>query len=292
MMRLILTTIILTMLAQPAWAETNEKSGLIENDFVGGEGLFCTGKAKQYGVQYALISNDKTKIGLATFEGDEVSFSRWSNIRVADDGWHYESDQTKKPELTFSEKTLLLWYGSLPYGCVPMTISEVQQYAEIKLDVIKRQRRAVKDYHSRSEVDTATTKNLTKAVAENLSAVLKSIVSNSSNQVKKLEKKNDIILFGDVNNLKNHLAKCWSPPKVENPKDRFVDVAINLDSDGSVIDATILDEERYAIDDDFRKAADAARVAVIECSPMPIPSEHLEKFKEFIFSFDLQFMGG
>ena len=40
----------------------------------------------------------------------------------------------------------------------------------------------------------------------------------------------------------------------------------------------------------YRAAADAARRAVIDCSPLPIPIDKYNKFKVFIFVFSTAFI--
>ena len=60
--------------------------------------------------------------------------------------------------------------------------------------------------------------------------------------------------------------------------------------DGSVQSTNIMDKKLYKNNSLFRAAADAARRAVIDCSPLPIPIEKYEKFKVFIFIFSTAFI--
>ena len=48
-----------------------------------------------------------------------------------------------------------------------------------------------------------------------------------------------------------------------------------------------MDTNKYNADKDFRLIADSAKIAVFDCSPLPIPKSKYELFKTFIFDFDL-----
>ena len=50
----------------------------------------------------------------------------------------------------------------------------------------------------------------------------------------------------------------------------------------------ILDEKRYATDYIFRAAADSARRAVLEASPLNVPKDKIEMFRDFTLRFNVK----
>jgi hypothetical protein len=53
-----------------------------------------------------------------------------------------------------------------------------------------------------------------------------------------------------------------------------------------------MDSTRFKADRFYRTAARAAVRAVEECSPLPLPAEKHEVWKDFIFHFDPDFISG
>ncbi|MEK9532025.1 MAG: hypothetical protein VW162_03925, partial [Alphaproteobacteria bacterium] len=91
----------------------------------------------------------------------------------------------------------------------------------------------------------------------------------------------------EIDRLKAHIAQCWSPPAAAPDAEKLeVDVRVRADSDGTVTFVESMDSTRFKADRFYRTAARAAVRAVEECSPLPLPAEKHEVWKDFIFHFD------
>jgi hypothetical protein len=73
---------------------------------------------------------------------------------------------------------------------------------------------------------------------------------------------------------------------VRNAETIVVDLQIQLRDNGEVMNVRVLDEKRYASDHIFRAAADSARRAVLKASPLKIPRNKIDLFRDFVFHFD------
>lgn len=99
--------------------------------------------------------------------------------------------------------------------------------------------------------------------------------------------------INELDRLRNHIAGCWQPPVAAPGAEGLkVDILVQLERDGSVREASIQDARRYRSDRFFKVAADAALRAVLDCSPLPLPAEKFDLWKEFIFGFDPRFIAG
>ena len=97
----------------------------------------------------------------------------------------------------------------------------------------------------------------------------------------------------EIDRLKAHIAQCWSPPAAAPDAEKLeVDVRVRADSDGTVTFVESMDSTRFKADRFYRTAARAAVRAVEECSPLPLPAEKHEVWKDFIFHFDPNFISG
>ena len=97
----------------------------------------------------------------------------------------------------------------------------------------------------------------------------------------------------EIDRLRAHIAQCWSPPAAAPDAEKLeVDVRVRADSDGTVNSVETMDPARFKIDGFYRTAARAAVRAVEECSPLPLPAEKHEVWKDFIFHFDPKFISG
>ncbi len=98
-----------------------------------------------------------------------------------------------------------------------------------------------------------------------------------------------VLTASEKDALSRHMSKCWLiPAGLRDARDIRVPIKINVAPDGTVQKAEIMDKGRIAADRAYRTAAESARRAVLDpnCSPLPIPRDKYEIFKEFIFNFD------
>ena len=131
------------------------------------------------------------------------------------------------------------------------------------------------------ENQKAQKKALNKQLAQNLTAAVGDALKTPSNS--------SIMPLGvsDIDRLRSHISKHWTPPVgAKGASQLKVDIFVRLERDGTVTRAEIVDKSRFNRDKLFSVAARAARSAILEASPLPLPAEKYELWKEFIFGFD------
>ena len=131
------------------------------------------------------------------------------------------------------------------------------------------------------ENQKAQKKALNKKLAQNLTAAVgDALKTPSSSSVMPLG-------VSDIDRLRSHISKHWTPPVgAKGARQLKVDIFVKLERDGKVTRAEIVDKSRFNRDKLFSVAARAARSAILEASPLPLPAEKYELWKEFIFGFD------
>ena len=93
----------------------------------------------------------------------------------------------------------------------------------------------------------------------------------------------------EIDRLRNHLAACWSPPPGAAGADALiVDIIVRFDAKGVVKNVEIEDKSRFRRDETFRAAANAARRAVFDCSPLPLTAQ--EDTNALVFGFNPRFI--
>ncbi len=96
----------------------------------------------------------------------------------------------------------------------------------------------------------------------------------------------------EIDILRNHVRQCWNAPYAANELNKIINLKIFTNPDGSVINVQIIDVAFYKKDPVYRAAADSARRAVKDCSPLPLPKNKYDLFKIFTFNFDTSFING
>ena len=104
-------------------------------------------------------------------------------------------------------------------------------------------------------------------------------------------KKSGKLGISDRDRLRSHLAVCWTPPPGAAGADTLiVDIIVRLDKRAEVKDVEIEDKTRVQSDATFKAAARAAQRAIFDCSPLPLPLDQYEVWKELQFAFDPRFI--
>jgi len=81
--------------------------------------------------------------------------------------------------------------------------------------------------------------------------------------------------------------RCWNfDPGARDAGSLVVRVRVLLNSDGSVVQATRVDDPRYNSDNYFRSASDSAVRAVYACSPIKLPPGKYDALKDLLLNFD------
>ena len=96
----------------------------------------------------------------------------------------------------------------------------------------------------------------------------------------------------EIDILRNHVRQCWNAPYAANELNKTINLKIFTNPDGSVVNVQIIDVVFYKNDPVYRAAADSARRAVKDCSPLPLPKNKYDLFKIFTFNFDTSFING
>ncbi len=116
---------------------------------------------------------------------------------------------------------------------------------------------------------------------------IKKIAGNSNRQVQQTEIKLSIT---DINKIQNHVKKFWNVSYGASEVKMIVTLKISTNTDGSVKSVNIYDKSLYIKDKFYRATADAARRAVLDSSPLPLPKGKEKKFENFLFDFDTSFI--
>lgn len=95
----------------------------------------------------------------------------------------------------------------------------------------------------------------------------------------------------DYEIISRQIYPHWIVPSgVRDAEDIIIEIHIELGDSGEVIPSSIriLDQRRYINDQIFRAAADSARRAILEASPLNIPKEKLHLLRSITMQFDLK----
>tara|TARA_Y100000031_G_scaffold40119_1_gene45676 strand:+ start:287939 stop:288844 length:906 start_codon:yes stop_codon:yes gene_type:complete len=99
----------------------------------------------------------------------------------------------------------------------------------------------------------------------------------------------DKVTMTELDLLRQQLSRCWNlPAGAQDAQDLRIEVRIQVNPDRTVRGTEIVDQGRYARDGFFRAAADSARRAVVNpnCSPLELPPEKYEQWKNILIVFD------
>ena len=137
MMRLILTTIILSTLAQALRAETPTDTiqiSPVPEIYVGGTGLLC--KSQENETEYLLVTRNLRRLGIAEFDADDIKYDKLEidektpNLLVFDSFFSTAKVYRKSLKVEIRKFN----QSSIKYlSCNDSSVSEVHNAAEQKL---------------------------------------------------------------------------------------------------------------------------------------------------------------
>ena len=98
--------------------------------------------------------------------------------------------------------------------------------------------------------------------------------------------------ISEIDRLLNHISRCFvlPPGATEELAEQVVDVDLEMRRDGSVEKITFVDNGRLTTDKNYRIVALAARRAVLDCQPLPLPPEKYDTWKTLPIGFNSTFM--
>jgi hypothetical protein len=103
------------------------------------------------------------------------------------------------------------------------------------------------------------------------------------------EELSDVLTGSEIDAVRQKIYHCWSiPAGAKGAADLVVDIDIEINPDGTVKKAEIVDQERLKKDGFFRIAAESALRAILDprCQPLPFPPQKYEQWKSITFSFN------
>ena len=89
--------------------------------------------------------------------------------------------------------------------------------------------------------------------------------------------------------VRREIEKCWNVPAgALDAENLVVEIRLQLNADGTVMTAKIVEGTRAAHEKFFRAAAESALRAVLnpECSPLPLPAKKYQEWKNMVLSFN------
>ena len=96
------------------------------------------------------------------------------------------------------------------------------------------------------------------------------------------------ITASEVDLVRQQIARCWNVPAgARDARDLVVEVRVAVDPDGTVRQATIVDQARLASDPFYRAAAESARRAFFNplCRPLHLPPDKYAIWKDLVVDF-------
>ncbi|WP_193188456.1 energy transducer TonB [Nisaea sediminum] len=95
------------------------------------------------------------------------------------------------------------------------------------------------------------------------------------------------VSVSEIDAVRRQIAQCWNVPAgAKDAGDLYIEIALQMNADGSVRDARIVDQSRLSRDTFFRTAAESARRAVLSCGKLPLPPEKYEAWKTITMTFN------
>jgi outer membrane biosynthesis protein TonB len=88
--------------------------------------------------------------------------------------------------------------------------------------------------------------------------------------------------------IRQQIAHCWNVPAgARDARDLVVEIRVVVDRDGTVQQATIVDQGRFGSDPFFRAAAESARRAFFnpQCRPLHLPAEKYAIWRDLVVDF-------
>jgi outer membrane biosynthesis protein TonB len=129
-----------------------------------------------------------------------------------------------------------------------------------------------------------------KKDAKDLNNLLKEVSdSDAGEKGSPAESLGPVVTATEIDAIRQKIRKCWIVPAgVQGIKNLVVDIKMQIDKDGTVVKADIVDTERYQRDEAYQMAAESARHAVLDpaCNPLPLPPEKHSQWKDLELSFN------
>jgi len=116
---------------------------------------------------------------------------------------------------------------------------------------------------------------------------IKKLAGNSNRQVKETA-----VNFSqtDIDRISNHVRKYFNVSYAASEVNVIIPLKIITNLDGTVQSVTIINRAEYLKNKFYRATADAARRAVLDSSPLPLPKGKEKLFTNMEFNFNTSFV--
>ena len=252
-----------------------------------------------YGFPFSKIKDPKETTIPLIFE-EELKVSNKINLKKNDQKVKFKKKEPTKNTIKNSPKSkpqkLILKKidkntEKLPLKPIIKPKQKIKKIVEKNIDKkpLKRPRKKIK-INNRSSSSQAILRNLAEANVINkkkdiINQIKESLKNQNLNETKEMK-----ATATEIAILRNHVRQCWNAPYSANELNKIINLQIFTNPDGSVVNVKILDVAFYKKDPIYRAAADSARRAVKDCSPLPLPKNKYDLFKSFNFNFDTSFI--
>jgi hypothetical protein len=153
--------------------------------------------------------------------------------------------------------------------------------------------------HDKAVVNLGRNKSVVdkRSAKKSFDSALDSAIANSDNDNSgiKAEEVGETLTATQIDLIRQTIRKCWHfPSGLKNAEDLVVDIKMELDQEGNVKKAEIVDRKRMLTDSNYRIAAENAYRAVLDpdCNPLPLPKDKYEEWKNLELSFNPKDMFG
>lgn len=199
-----------------------------------------------------------------------------------------KEQETKLPVLKQEEK--------------PVKTPEVKKKKSKLKDVIKKveikDRKKIAKKLPLKDIAGKNIKKKSSKLFDDISKDLDKLISSSNNAARGASG-NGLGNFGDGHGITDsdgdmisaQIYPHWVVPAgLKGAEKLVIDIKVCLKDSGEVIASKIkvVDVERYNADDAFKSAADSAIHAILASSPLKIPREKMDFFREFTFRFNVK----
>ncbi|KAF0138159.1 MAG: periplasmic protein TonB, partial [Rhodospirillaceae bacterium] len=99
--------------------------------------------------------------------------------------------------------------------------------------------------------------------------------------------------LSEIDAIRAQIERCWNVPAgARDAGNLIVEIRVQFAPNGQVLSAQIVEDARYQNDRFYRAAADSAKRAVHQCSPIKAPPTKYERWREVRLRFNPQAMLG
>ena len=126
-----------------------------------------------------------------------------------------------------------------------------------------------------------------KTKKEDILKTIKKLAGNSNRYVKETA-----LNFSqtDIDRISNHVKKFFNVSYAASEVNKVIPLKIITNLDGTVQSVTIIEKSKYMKNKFYKAAADAARRAVLDSSPIPLPKGKEKLFTNIVFDFNTSFI--